>query len=124
MLLNDSLSNKISTSGDTGQFITSIKAAWSQAYNWHLEFSTQNGENHNVPIGYIGLISSGNYTDYDKTLTTGTYAITYGLCNVAGVTWLYVSFDVNWIRMQFRAGSGVIQGRVMYGGTVGTWSTL
>ena len=62
-----------------------------------------------------------SFDDFNKNLTSTTYRILYGLIDNTA----YVSIDVSWIRIQFKASASSIYCRVIYGSDPATnWSVL
>lgn len=78
-----------------------------------------------IQCGFVALsnvVFSTDITDFDDKPTGNT-----GLRIVTGLVdnQAYISFDINWIRLQFRTqSSGVPQTRTIYGNTIGTWRTI
>lgn len=64
-------------------------------------------------------------SNYDKPADTGVYQVRYTYAS--GASYSILSFDLSWISIQFRntqTGACKLQCRVVYGDTVGTWTTL
>ena len=73
----------------------------------------------------MSFIRSNVYQDYDSKIDGGVFKILYGICDLAGVSYFYISFDVHWVRLQFRTNStSGLQYRVLYGNSVGNWYTI
>lgn len=67
-------------------------------------------------------IKTTNESDFNAMYNTANGRIMYGIINNA----LYISFDVMWIRLQFRVtNSSTLQSRVIYGQTTAeAWKTI
>ena len=65
---------------------------------------------------------STSQADYDNTGLSNTWRVLYGLFDSA----LYVSFDIGWIRLQFRVRTAsIIEVRCIYGNSaVQPWKTI
>ncbi len=65
---------------------------------------------------------SSNQADYDATSLNNVWRVLYGMFDNA----LYISFDINWVRLQFRVrGALIIESRCIYGGSTGQpWKTI
>lgn len=65
---------------------------------------------------------SSTQADYDATGISNVWRVLYGMFDSA----LYISFDINWVRLQFRVrGASIIESRCIYGGsTVQPWKTI
>lgn len=73
----------------------------------------------------MSLLQSNVYQDYDTKLPEGTFRILYGITNISNVQYLYISFDIHWVRLQFRSNSTTgLQFRIIYGNSIGTWYTF
>ena len=76
----------------------------------------------NIDMGGIALQMTSDISEFDKIDLTNTKRILLGIIsNVA-----YVSIDVNWIRIQFKASNATsLYSRIIYGGSpVQDWKQI
>ena len=71
------------------------------------------------------FVHETNLPNYDSPADPGVYQIRYAYAD--GSSYSIISFDLSWISIQFRnvqTGACKLQCRVVYGNTVGSWTTL
>lgn len=73
-------------------------------------------------LSKLYVSSTQNISDFDSKYTTnGRLRILYGIINSAA----YISFDVIWIRIQFKAAANSLSWRIVYGDSpIGEWTQL
>lgn len=79
----------------------------------------------NTDIGNMKFVYETTLSNYDNPADTGVYQVRYAYAQ--GASYSIISFDLSWISIQFRntqMGACKLQCRVVYGGTVGAWTTL
>ena len=76
----------------------------------------------NSNLSKLYVSSTQNISDFDSKYTTnGRLRILYGIINSAA----YISFDVIWIRIQFKAAANSLSWRIVYGDSpIGEWTQL
>lgn len=76
----------------------------------------------NSNLSKLYVSSTQNISDFDSKYTTnGRLRILYGIINSAA----YISFDVIWIRIQFKAATNSLSWRIVYGDSpIGEWTQL
>lgn len=104
---------------------------FSGIWNWIVEkltnavISNLQTSNKSV-IGALNELNSntsktGNISDFDSKYLTNRLRILYGIINNAA----YISFDVIWIRIQFKATTNNLSWRIVYGDSeVGEWTQI
>ena len=71
------------------------------------------------------FINEKTLSNYDNAAEPNTYSVRYAYAD--GANYSIISFDLSWISIQFRnvqTGACKLQCRVVYGNTVGSWTTL
>ena len=72
-------------------------------------------------IGKTKMIQSTSLSDFDSKVTMDGLHIVYGMIDNTG----YISFDINWIRLQFKISLNKVQYRLRYGDSSFTaWTTF
>ena len=72
-------------------------------------------------IGKTKMIQSTILSDFDSKVTIDGLHIVYGMIDNTG----YISFDINWIRLQFKISLNKVQYRLRYGDSSFTaWTTF
>lgn len=75
----------------------------------------------NSNIGKAKMIQSTSLSDFDSKVTMDGLYIVYGMIDNTG----YISFDINWIRLQFKISLNKVQYRLRYGDSSFTaWTTF
>ena len=72
-------------------------------------------------LGGMTIVQATSVDQINENGIKNTYRIMYFMDASAS----YISFDVNWIRIQFKAtGRDALHWRIIYGDTVGSWYQL
>ena len=73
----------------------------------------------NSNFGGITIVKATDIAQFDESGPANTYRIMYLMVD----NHAYISFDISWIRLQFKsADKAVLQKRCVYGNSVGEWS--
>ena len=87
-------------------------------WNYYAEFTTDcrrintNDQNIKKQLNGWRFETTGNIADFNQTGISNVNRVLIGIINLTG----YISFDINWIRLQFQcAGNDAVYCRIIYG---------
>lgn len=98
-----------------------LSAAQGKALQDLITVLNNEAKNLSSNIGKTKMIQSTSLSDFDSKVTMDGLHIVYGMIDNTG----YISFDINWIRLQFKISLNKVQYRLRYGDSSFTaWTTF